>query len=95
MSDFLDIASDLLRSNAVQEKRAEFEKVFSAIGALQAVHSKAQLDLNNIESIFTVLELGRIIKKVPSLSPEQIPEAISALKELIVKTLEVTMRIPN
>jgi hypothetical protein len=95
MSDFLDIASDLLRSNAVQEKRAEFEKVFSAIGALQAVHSKAQLDLNNIESIFTVLELGRIIQKVPSLSSEQIPEAISALKELIVKTLEVTMAFPT
>ena len=95
MADFLDVASDLLRSNAVQEKRTEFEKVFAAIGALQAVHSKAQLDLNNIESIFTVLELGRIIQKVPSLSTEQIPEAIAALKELIVKTLEVTMKFPT
>jgi hypothetical protein len=94
MADFLDVASDLLRSNAVQEKRTEFEKVFAAIGALQAVHSKAQLDLNNIESIFTVLELGRIIQKVPSLSTEQIPEVIAALKELIVKTLEVTMKFP-
>lgn len=95
MSNFLDIASDLLRSNAVQEKRAEFEKVFAAIGALQAVHSKAQLDLNNIESIFTVLELGRIIQRVPSLSSDRIPETISALKELIVKTLEVTMAFPT
>lgn len=95
MSDFLDVASNLLRSNAVQEKRAEFEKVFSAIGALQSVHSKAQLDLNNIESIFTVLELGRIIQKVPSLSSEDIEEAIAALKELIVKTLEVTMMFPT
>lgn len=95
MADFLDVASDLLRSNAVQEKRADFEKVFSAIGALQSVHSKAQLDLNNIESIFTVLELGRIIQKVPSLSQKDIGEAISALKELIVKTLEVTMMFPT
>lgn len=94
MSDFLDIASDLLRSNSVEEKRAEFERVFAAIGALQAVHSKAQLDLNNIESIFTVLELGRIIQRVPGMSLEQIPEAIAALKELIVKTLEVTMAFP-
>ena len=95
MSDFLDVASNLLRSNAVQEKRVEFERVFAAIGALQAVHSKAQLDLNNIESIFTVLELGRIIQRVPGLSADQIPQAISALKELIVKTLEVTMRFPT
>lgn len=95
MSDFLDVASDLLRSNAVQEKRPEFEKVFAAIGALQSVHSKAQLDLNNIESIFTVLELGRIIQRVPGLSSQEIPEAIAALKELIVKTLEVTMTFPT
>lgn len=95
MLDFLDVASDLLRSNAVQEKRAEFEKVFAAIGALQAVHSKAQLDLNNIESVFTVLELGRIIQRVPSLKSEQITEVIAALKELIVKTLEVTMAFPT
>lgn len=95
MFDFLDVASDLLRSNAVQEKRSQFEQVFSAIGALQAVHSKAQLDLNNIESIFTVLELGKIIQKIPGLKPEEIPRVIAALKELIVKTLEVTMVFPT
>lgn len=95
MSDFLDVASDLLRSNAVQEKRTEFERVFSAIGALQSVHSKAQLDLNNIESIFTVLELGRVIQRVPGLSSSEIDEAIAALKKLIVKTLEVTMTFPT
>ncbi|MFH0730606.1 MAG: hypothetical protein V2B19_30210 [Pseudomonadota bacterium] len=95
MSDFLDVASDLLRSNAVQENRVEFEKVFSTIGALQSVHSKAQLDLNNIESIFTVLELGRIIQRVPGLSSEDIVETIAALKKLIVKTLEVTMKFPT
>lgn len=95
MADFLDVASDLLRSNAVQEKRAEFERVFAAIGALQSVHSKAQLDLNNIESIFTVLELGKIIQRIPSLASEAIPQTISALKELIVKTLEVKMMFPT
>lgn len=94
MSDFLDMASDLLRSNQVMGKRVEFERVFEAIGKLQVVHSKAQLDLNNIESIFTVLELGKIIQKVPGLEPEDIPDVIAALKELIVKTLEVTVKFP-
>jgi hypothetical protein len=94
MTDFLDVASDLLRANKAGDRRDEFEKVFSAIGALQAVHSKAQLDLYNIESVFTVLELGKIIRKVPSLSGEEISETIAALKELIVKTLEVTLRFP-
>jgi hypothetical protein len=95
MGNFLDVANNLLWSNKVDDKRAEFERVFAAIGALQAVHSKAQLDLNNIESIFTVLELGRIIQKVPNLSSDDIPLAISALKDLIVKTLEVTIKFPT
>ena len=95
MGDFLDIASDLLRSKRVDEKRAEFERVFFAIGAMQTVHSKAQLDLTNIESIFTALELGNIIQRVPGLGLEEIPLTMSALKELIVKTLEVTIRFPT
>lgn len=52
MADFLDVASHLLHSGKVNDKKAVFEKVFQAIGAMQAVHSKAQLDLTNIESIF-------------------------------------------
>jgi hypothetical protein len=95
MGNFLDVATNLLWSNKVDDKRGEFNRVFEAVGALQAVHSKAQLDLNNIESIFTVLELGRIIQKVPNLSSQDIPLAISALKDLIVKTLEVTIKFPT
>jgi len=95
MYDFLDVATDLLRSNRVNDKRAEFERVFSAIGGLQVVHSKAQLDLNNIESIFTALELGRIIQRVPGMDIGDIDEAIKALKDLIVRTLEVTIGFPH
>lgn len=95
MGNFLDVASDLLRANKVQEKRDDFERVFSAIGGLQAVHSKAQLDLNNIESIFTALELGRIIRKVPGIDESEVEATISSLKELIVKTLETRIEFPT
>lgn len=94
MANFLDVASDLLLTYRVDDKREQFQQVFSAIGKLQAVHSKAQLDLNNIESIFTALELGRIIQKVPGVSTDLIPTTIASLKDLIVKTLEVTIRFP-
>jgi hypothetical protein len=95
MANFLDVASDLFRSYQVDDKREHFDRVFKAIGGLQAVHSKAQLDLNNIESIFTALELGRIIQKVPGMELSDIPLAIASLKELIVKTLEVTIDFPT
>jgi hypothetical protein len=94
MGDFLDTANDLLRSRAVEDKKEKFEIVFNAIGALQAVHSKAQLDLNNLESIFTVLELGKVIQRIPGTKPEEITMVISALKEVIVKTLETKMVFP-
>lgn len=95
MNDFLDTASDLLRSGQVAEKSEHFERVFSAIGGLQAVHSKAQLDLNNLESVFTVLELGKILEKVPGIPNEEIPKVIASLKEMIVRTLEITIKYPN
>lgn len=94
MADFLDIASDLYRSGKVADSQSQFERVFSTIGALQAVHSKAQLDLSNIESVFTALELGRIIQRIPGVPDADIGETIAALKALIVKTLERTILFP-
>jgi hypothetical protein len=89
MSDFMDIASDLLLSGKVKDSRSEFEQVFKTVGELQIVHSKAQLDLTNIETIFTALELGRVIRRVPGLPNNRISKTINALKTLIVRTLEV------
>lgn len=94
MNNFLDVANDLLRRWTFQDKRTEFEKVFNARDALQAVHSKAQINLNNIESLFTALELGKVIQRFPGLDKQQIPETINALKDLIAKTLEVTIKFP-
>ncbi len=95
MANFLDTATDLLRAKRVDGRRGHFERVFSAIGGLQAVHSKAQLDLNNIESIFTAFELGQVIRRVPGLEFTSIRETIVSLKELIVGTLEETIDFPT
>ncbi len=95
MWDFLDVAEDLLRAGRVGlDKQPQFELVFKTIGSLQAVHSKSQLDLNNIESIFTVLELGKVIQRVPGVEASEIGNVIAALKSLIVTTLETTMKFP-
>lgn len=95
MNDFLDTASRLLSTNEVGDKRPHFERVFRAISSLQSVHSKAQLDLNNIESIFTALEIARVLGKLPGFEAEEIPGVIISLKELIVATLELTLTFPT
>lgn len=90
MGEFLDVARRELHG-----RLDKFDLVFRAIAGLQRVHSKAQLDIHNIESIFTVLELGRVIQKVPGLEPEEIEPTIQALRELIASTIESTLRFPT
>lgn len=94
MADFLDVASYLHSTGEVRDKAAHFEQVFKAIGKLQAVHSKSQLDLNNIESVFNAFEIANTIGKLPGFAPEEIPSVISSLKEVIVTTLEQTIKFP-
>ena len=91
MNDFLETAFHLWKTNKVQGKQEHFERVFRARSALQVVHSKSQLDLNNIESIFTALEMANVLGKLPTFEPNEIGNVITSLKELIVATLEKTM----
>jgi len=95
MANFLDIAYNLHATNGSGDKAEDFENVFKAIGALQQVHSKSQLDLTNIESIFTALEIANVLGKLPSFEADEIPNVIKSLKEVIVKTLEQTIDFPT
>src|SRR4051812_21529069 len=83
MYDFLDVADDLWKSNKVTGKAEFFKTVFQAIGRLQSVHSKAQLDLNNIESVFNALVMARILAKFPGDADYSGKAAEDALKQLI------------
>jgi len=95
MGDFLDVAADLYHAGAVKDSREHFERVFDTIGKLQAVHSKAQLDLTNIESVFTAFELGQVIQRLPGLEAVEITQAIVSLKKVILETLQTTIKFPT
>ena len=94
MNEFLDTAHNLWRLKAVGESEPYFKLVFEAISALQAVHSKSQLDLDNIESVFTTCEMAKTLGRFPGKPGEDIDGVIRALKVVIVKTLELTVRFP-
>lgn len=89
MYDFLDKARDLYAANKVWEFEKQFAVVFEAISALQAVHSKTDMDLYNIESVFAAFEMGQLIGKLPgSTTDEQRKHLIASLKTVIQVTLE-------
>ncbi|MBN1126872.1 MAG: hypothetical protein JXA82_17860 [Sedimentisphaerales bacterium] len=99
MADFLDKAKELLaygrtRISEQIDKKEHFERVFKAIGALQQVHSKSQLDINNIESIFSIIEMADMLQKFPGIEKGEIPVILKSLKEVIITTLQMSMKFP-
>lgn len=94
MRTFLDSAEDLLASGGAVEHEESFRRVFQAVARLQVVHSKSELDLINLESVFTTLELAKTLGRFPGLSPVDIDQLIGDLKWVIVSTLQSRIAFP-
>lgn len=96
MDDFLDRADLLRKTEDLGQYKIDFDTVFGAISGLQIVHSKSELDLDNIESVFAAFEIAKLIKKLPGLSDSDvIPNIIASLRRLIALTLDKTIMYPN
>src|SRR5690606_35564882 len=93
MNNFLDVAEDLLRQGSFDSDADKIQLVFDLISELQIVHSKAQLDLNNIESLFGAIEMGIILGRLTEKSVEVVKYK-NALTTLISKTLVKSMSFP-
>lgn len=94
MADFLDTADELRKVDKELQFRSDFDRVFDAISALQFVHSKSELDLDNIESVFAAFEMGRLINRLPGTPGKDIASLLAAIRRLISKTLEKTITFP-
>ena len=95
MNDFLDVAHDLWRLDyATGDFSKPFETVFKGISQLQRVHSKSRLDINNIESVFAAFEMAKTLCSFAEYSAEDIDALLKALRQLIVLTLQRTMKLP-
>ncbi len=94
MADFLDVADDLTKQNLAKEAQEDFNLVFKARAELQQAHSKAQLDIRNLESVFAAFEMAKLLELLGSLTPEEISRLSEAMKTLIVTTLELSIYLP-
>src|SRR5204863_6727828 len=89
MAEFLDVADDLRKHSKIGEAAtSDFALVFKALGSLQQAHSKAYLDLNNIESVFAAFEMAKLLGTLGALSQEELNQLPGAMRTLIVTTLE-------
>jgi NAD-dependent SIR2 family protein deacetylase len=94
MRNFLDVAFDLKKRGQNEEVSNDSELVFKGVDALQNVHSKAQLDICNLESVFAAFEMARLLKRLSSLTEEEIEHLPSAMRRVICHTLESTIEFP-
>lgn len=96
MREFLDVAYNLWKTRQVVEP--PFEAVFKALSSLQSVHSKSQLDLDNIEAVFSACDMAKTLQRFPASgvkgSSIDLDELIRHLKIVIMATLESTLRFP-
>ena len=95
MGEFLNVAEDLEREGRFRDSAQQFACAMQARSALQAVLAKANLDPNNIEDLFAVYEMARVLGKMPPQMREwSIDYVLSSLKRVVTLTLEQTLRFP-
>ena len=87
MAEFLDVAKELYDNNEVPNVK-DFERVIVARSKLMHVHSKADLDIDNMENVFAAFEMAKIIKRFENYSYEEICKINNSIKIVIAQTLE-------
>lgn len=91
MTDFLERAEREIGASAA------FRAVASAISELQIAYSKANLDLYNLEAVFGVFEMARLIPIArigPLHNTNAADQLIALMKTMIAKTLEQSILFP-
>src|SRR5438034_6279839 len=92
MANFLDVAEHLYKRKEVGDAADGFERVFRGVASLNAAHSKAVLDVDNIESVFGAFEMARLCRKLGPLNADEIDKLGPSIRRLIAVTLEKSIR---
>jgi hypothetical protein len=83
MAEFLDRARALFAANPTSEYSNDLQRVFGAISKLQSVHSKSELDIVNLESVFSAFEMAELLEVPPSDR-----DLVHSMRRLIAWTLD-------
>lgn len=96
MTTFIRAAQDIMRGPMkLHPKEQEFfELVFKARTLLQQVHSKSELDINNIESLFGAFDMASLLGRLGSLTDSEIQVLPRAINYFIAKTIENKLLYP-
>jgi hypothetical protein len=94
MADFLDRAWEISRNLRMTEEGAPFRDVQEALSDLQVIHAKSRLDVDNIETLFSVVEMGKLLGRFPGRDADGIDGLRASMIGVIVRTLEAKLLFP-
>lgn len=95
MPEFINSADRLFKTNLPPYVKPSFESVFLAISDLQDIASKSNIGLENIETIFSLFEMAKTLRRFPKRPDDfEFDVLIDSIKKLIVYTIEQKLVFP-
>ena len=95
LKDFLRTANAIRTDGTLSETdRALFDLVFRARDALTRVNSKARLDFDNFEEIYSAFDMASLIGRLGELEKASVLDLPTAMRRVITITIERSMKLP-
>lgn len=93
MKNFLDRSRELALLGGFDQFEDDYRRVNRFQTVLQRAHAKSTIDIENIESVFTAVEMGIAVGGLPDLPEKDLLATRRSLLRLIVGTLQSTQLI--
>jgi len=94
MANFLDRARDYFTQGLADPREEEaFKKVFEAIHELKGITFKSSLDLNNIEAVFSAIDMGLLLGKIGDIPEGELEIIYGNIQKLIAVTIDLSTRV--
>ncbi|MEW5918939.1 MAG: hypothetical protein AB1762_21225 [Gemmatimonadota bacterium] len=89
MAQFLDKAFDLRDQHRGAISSADFDLVYELIHSrLTGLLSKSAVDLDNVETVFSLVEMGQLLERLPNTSTAELAKAARAIRVVLAQTIE-------
>lgn len=74
--------------------KSDFDLFFKIRNKLQYTFVKSNIDLDNIESIYSAIEFGLLIDRIADLSDSELYKSSNSIKTFISRTIEHSVKLP-
>ena len=95
MADFIKRAKQLQAANAYGSAAGQIQDVLdAAYKDLRQIHTKSTIDYENVEELFSAIDIAHLVQRFGSRPSERIDELRKSIVVFIYRTIEETVRIP-